>query len=337
MSATETARIKRANRRRALAVNAAQLRRHYDLDRLRARLERACEPAYQQDATAEAFGPAFALAVADALELRLSPDAVLADDLLDRRVQAWPLLRLVHWPFGWLSRLVSARLVSTSRRRPDIEETDPARVAGQPLAQRVDLLRARVLSDHADLAEAWQLDADLPAAEALAERSQARLHGLAGELDERLLAAIRARDRRPSVILKLSLWFILLWFPLLQPLTESLLTMLAPGGALDWMLALAQLVRLLGASQLLVGLIAPTVIYVMILASMHVRALRDVRRFRAASDHSAPLPDAVAELIDTEVVDPLFAPFRQRLQQLTALDRRLQALEAETPAPDVRN
>lgn len=325
VSAEQAGRIKEANRKRSRAVNLTRLREHYELKRTLDELREACAPAYQARVLEEAAGPGYCLAVAEALQRRLKPDSVLADELLERRVCAWPLLRLVHWPLGWLSRMVGRRF-AVAPAAPGIEEADSTTVEGRTLAGRIELARARLLADQADVAAQLKIEPDLPRADRLATATAAEMRRLGRDLDQHLIEAIRERDRKPSLIARLGLWFLLLWFPLLQPLAEGLLTIVAPDGTVDLMLGLAKLVSTLGASKLLLGLITPVGIYVAILAGMYVRAQRDVHRFRQVQNEESPLPDAVDQVLVEQIIVPLSTPFAQRLTRLRTLEQKLRQL-----------
>ncbi len=321
----ETQRIKSANWQRSLHVNAGRLRDHYELPQLCTRLMEACEPAYHARLLQDALGSDYCAAVAEAVQQHAQPEATLADDLLDRRVAHWPLLRLVHWPLGWFSRLIGRRLAG--RRLPvDIDEPDPTLVEGRPLRARIEQVRSRLLADQADLIARLRLEPQLPGPAELESRTAPPLRGLARTWDRQLIDMIRARDRRPSWFARASLWFILLWFPLLQPLAEAALTLVRPDTGFDFLSAAVKLVQALSAGKLLLGLIAPVAIYVAILAGMYVRAQRDVRRCREAQQEGAPLPDAVGQLLAEHVAVPLLQPFVDRLDRLNAIQTRLHSL-----------
>ena len=325
VSAAQAEQIKEANRKRARTVNLARLREHFELERMLESLREACAPAYQARVLEEAAGPGYCIAVAEALQRRLKPDGVLADELLERRVYAWPLLRLVHWPLGWLSRMLGRRF-TVARPTPEIEEADPTMVDGRPLVSRIELARARLLADQADVVAQLEIEPELPRPERLASQTGAEIRRLGRDLDRHLIEAVRERDRKPSPIARLGLWLILLWFPLIQPVAEGLLTIVAPDGSVDLMLGLAKLVSTLGAGKLLLGLLTPAGIYVAILAGMYVRAQRDVHRFRQVQNEESPLPDAVDQVLVEQIILPLNAPFAQRLARLRAIEQKLRNL-----------
>ena len=325
VSAAQAGLIKEANRKRSRTVNLARLREHFQVKRVLESLREACAPAYQARVLEEAAGPDYCVAVAEALQRRLKPDSALADDLLERRVFAWPLLRLVHWPLGWLSRMLGRRF-TVLPPAAQIDEADPTVVEGRTLVSRIELARARLLADQADLAAQLEVEPELPRAEHLASATAAEIRRLGRDLDQRLIDAIRERDRKPSHLARLGLWLILLWFPLIQPITEGLLTVVAPDGTVDFMLGLAKLVSTLGAGTLLLGLLTPAGIYVAILAGMYVRAQRDVHRFRQVQNEESPLPDAVDQVLVEQIIIPLSTPFAERLTRLRTLEQKLRQL-----------
>ncbi|MCH8252064.1 MAG: hypothetical protein IID36_06395, partial [Planctomycetes bacterium] len=326
--------IKEANRRREIAVSIDCIRDHYELDRLLDRLKAACDPAYHQRALNDAVGPTYCIDVAEGLKARLRPDNELADDLLERRVEPWPLLRLAHWPFGWLSRMLGRRFASRFRigtgGEPWRGHDDPFRIAGRTLADRVGLLDSRIRADHALVVRRLHLDAEFPSAQRLVENVTAAARTIAPRLEERLLAGIRATDRKPGFLRRLSLWAILLWFPFVQPIADGVLGIVAMEGTLDVARGLHKVVAALGAINLLSGFAVVAAVYVAILAGMYARALSAVRRARIADTEGAPLVEAVDDLLITHIVAPMVQPFQEKLARLDALDARLHAKSTTT-------
>jgi hypothetical protein len=95
-----------------------------------------------------------------------------------------------------------------------------------------------------------------------------------------------------------------------------------------------KVVSVLSATHLLCGLAVVGGIYVAILAGMYVRALRAVRR--ASSEQrgesgSLSLVEGVDEVLLSEVLVPLISPFRDRLERLAALEKRLDDSVAGSP------
>ena len=322
--------LKQANQRREQRINAERIRDHYDLKRTIQHLALACEAQYHEQVLAEALGADFSATCATRLAGRMRPDTVLADELLERRVEQWPLLRLVYWPFGWLSRALGRRLLVT-RTAHTQSEADPFDVAGQALAERVELARARVLADHAVIASGLGLDKRVPSAAALAERARAGAHQLIPQFETRLLDDVRQRDQRPGLCARAGLWFILLWFPFVQPVLEGGLALYAETGAWHWAQGLYRIVSAFSAMHLLMGFAVVAAVYVALLAGMYARSLRTIRSVLAGTDKQGPgtrLADSVDDILITEVLVPLIRPFQDRLNRLNALETRLDRLGA---------
>lgn len=317
--------IKEANRLREHQSNVDRIKRHYELDRTIDLLAHACDADYHQQVLNEAMGPEYCASVAAALKTQMRTDTELADALLDRRVEHWPLLRIVHWPLGWLSRAVGRRVSPTSRRAPDVVG-DPFDVEGRSLTDRVELLRSRVLADQAVVASQLKLDEEIPSASMLARRGSTAADRLVPQLENRLLEEAQERYHKPSILRKAALWLVLLWFPFLQPILEGGLEMYVETGA--WQLAhgLYRIVSAFSATHLLAGFAVVLGVYVGVLAIMYARGLRTVRRAlieQNGSDDPTPLTDAIDELLVTEVIVPLVVPFQDRLDRLRVLQSRL--------------
>jgi hypothetical protein len=260
----------------------------------------------------------------------------LADELLECRVEQWPLLRLVYWPFGWLSRVVGRRVgAATARglygsqigartipsRAPDT--SDPFDSCGSSLVDRIKLMRSRIMADNAAVTRRFDLESELPGAEGLAARVTTAAKRVVPLLEARLLDDIRALDRKPSMIGKTALWLIFLWFPFLQPLLAGGLEMFANGGTVRLAHGLYTIVSALSAAHLLAGFAVVAGVYVALIAGMYARALRAVGRARGQQDGWSPMTQAVDEILITQVLAPLTEPFRERLERLTALQSRL--------------
>lgn len=323
VSHEQTQALKEANRQRELQVNVARMKRHYDLDRVAEQLAQACDPTYLQQAVNEAMGPDFSEAVAITVTARMRRDAELADEMLERRVEHWPLLRLVHWPFGWLARTLGRRVgpaSPTAREEPD----DPFGPGGRLLTDRIELVRSRLLGDRAVIARKLGVDAELPASDRLATAVAASVRRLPGQLETRLLDDVSEHARKPSLVGRAALWLILLWFPFLQPILAGVLEIFAETGTVQLAHGLYRIVSALSAVHLLSGFAVVGGVYVAILAAMYVRGLRAVRTARYEHDKTSPVVDAIDEILLSEVVLPLAGPFQERLERLKGLCSRLQ-------------
>jgi hypothetical protein len=329
VSAEQAAGLKEANRKRERETNVARLKRHFAIERTREQLTLACDQDYHQQILNEAMGADYCEVVADGIRTRLRKDTELADDVIERRVQGWPLLRLIHWPFGWLSRVLGRRVSASSAGSQAVEIGDPFETGGRSLLDRIELMRSRVCADHASIIDRLGLDARLPTAAALEKRATGAARRLAPEFERRLLDEVHARDRRPSIIGKAFLWLILLWFPFLQPVGAGLLRMFSGEGPANITLGLYNVVSALSAVHLLAGFAVVAGVFVAILAGMYIRALRAVQRVSHAQDEQdggSRLVDAVDEVLVTEVAAPLVEPFHGRLERLMALEARLDAM-----------
>lgn len=332
--------IKEANRKREQQANITRIGRHYDLERTAEQLAQACEPEYLQQVLNEAMGAEYIAAVEAALQARFRRDSSLADELLERRVERWPLLRLVYWPFGWLSRLLGRRVAplsltsdpgagsSASGSYRQIAETDAWETGGPGtpgLAARIELMRSRVLADHAVIARRLDLESELPDAAVLHARVMSEARTLVPRLEARLIESIREADRRPSILGKAALWLVFLWFPFLQPVLAGLLEIFADGRTLQLAHGLYRIVSALSAAHLLSGFAVVVGIFVGLLAAMYARALRTVRTSKYRQDQSSPVAEAVDEILVSQVAVPLVKPFQSRWERISAIQSRLAA------------
>jgi len=323
VSAEARGALKAANRECEQQVNITRLKGHYDLDRVVEQLAQACDPAYHQQVLNEAMGPEYCACVAAGLATRIRNTAALADDLLAQRVEQWPLLRLVHWPFGWLSRALGRR-VGASSRSPAAEAVDPFDLGGPSLSERIELLRSRILADHAVAIRRVDVERDLPTTENLTRRVVGAIQHLPGQLETRLLAEAMDRYRPPPVSAKAGLWLILLWFPLLQPILAGTLEMFTESAGWRTAHGLYRIVSALSATHLLAGLAVVLVIYVAILAGMYARSLRAIRGISEQHSQSSPIADAVDEILVSEAVAPQVQPLHERLERLAQIQARIE-------------
>ncbi len=320
--------IKTANRAREHDVAIARMKEHFDLERTGDRLEQVCDPEYGRQVLDASMGRDYCAAVGSALETQFRSDKQLADELLERRVECWPFLRLVYWPLGWLSRSLSLRRFlpgqPDSRGRRSTAVGRPMDAGGRPMIGRIELIRARVLADHAGVASPLRIEPKLPSAKDLERRAVASVEKLPSKLEATLLDDLRCGDRSPSLLGKAGLWLILLWFPILQPVLEGVLQSYALTHTWDLAHAAYRIVFALSATHLFSGLGVVTGIYVALLAGMYTRALRAVRCLRKGHGLSKRLDEAVDEILVAEVIVPLLEPFQECLDRLKALELRLE-------------
>ncbi len=325
VSADQARCLKEANRRRERQANTERIRRHYDVDGNAELLSLACDAAYHQQVLAETVGANFAAAVAARLAGYVRPDTALADELLEHRLDRWPLLRLAYWPFGWLSRALGRRFSASHTVLPESTE-DPFEVEGRSLLDRAELVRSRVLADHAVVASRLRIDAALPTAAKLSKNASSAAAGLIPRFERGLLEGIYGRDCRPGFIGKAALWFVLLWFPFLQPVLEGALAMYVESGAWHWAHGAYRVVSAFSAAHLLMGFAVVAAVYVAVLAGMYARGLRAVRSALTGPGDGAPgtlLADSVDEVLVVEILVPLIRPFQDSLDRLSALQDRL--------------
>jgi hypothetical protein len=328
VSADQARTLKEANQRREQGINVTRMREHFALDQTATQLSLACEIGYHQQVLHDALGPGFAAQVAGRLAGRLRPPTALADELLERRVEAWPLLPLVYWPFGWLSRALGRRLTLGSSS-PSEPVRDPFDIAGHGLEARVELVHTRLLADQSAIIRRLGIENRLPKTALLTQRATAAAQSLIPQFEARLLESIRQGDRKPGFFGKSFLWLILLWFPFLQPVLEGGLAMVAETGVWNWTQGLYRIVSAFSALHLLMGFAVVAIVYVAILAGMYARCLGTVRTALTGTDNEDPhtrLTDSVDEVLVTEILIPLVQPFQERLDRLTALIRRLETL-----------
>ena len=186
----------------------------------------------------------------------------------------------------------------------------------------------RVREGVAVIIDRLELEPSFPATQRLADRATHAARSLPGQLDLRLLEEAQARFRRPSWLARTGLWFILLWFPFLQPVLAGGLEMFADPGAWNVTHGLYRIVSALSAVHLLTGFAVVATIFVALLACMYARGLRLVRKFRADQDDASPLTRAVDDLIVGEVLVPLVSPLGERSERLAHLSLLLDDGEA---------
>jgi hypothetical protein len=347
-SRERAAAIKRANQSFEWTGLTNRLRAHYGLDELSDRLRAACDAEAVQELLNGCFGESFCARTADSLRARMRPDTELADQLLQERIESWPLLPIVYWPFGWLARLIA--------RRTNAAPPGAAAPAGElwnadglTLQNRVEAFRSRLLAENAGLVSELRLEPLCPTADELTARVSRAAGTLVPRLESRCLKKVAEGARKPSPLAKAALWVILLWFPIGQP---ALLTVLEawtePISSMLPRLAV-RLVSAMSAPHLLSSLAMAAAVYVAVLAVMYRRRLKAVRRALGESDSSALPPGKhaarrddqeqtehggstaaqdVDALLAEEVVAPLMAPFQDSLRRVSIIQEELSATES---------
>lgn len=320
--------IKLANRRRELLVGADRLRAHYRLNEILAPLTHAVDPSYWEDLLDEAFPADFRLALATAIQSALKSDRRLADEWLERRVEQWPLLRVVYWPFGWIARVAghafraSDGVTPRPRSEPQTDVDSVLDGPGVAPAHRLDTLRARLLADHAVVMERIALERALPSSETLAGRLRREAAALPTRLHALALQELQEGERKPSLLGRSALWGVLLWFPFLQPLTAGALEIVGEGGAFHTTRGLYRMVTALSAAHLLTGFAVVGVVFLALLAAMYARRLRGVRLWRARHELNR-IHETIEQLLCDATVEPFVQPIRAKLDRLEELGDRL--------------
>lgn len=323
--------IKEANRDRERAVLALRMRDHYELDRTLNLLEDLCAPEYAENCLRETFDGAVCAGLLRDVEPRLRSDRALADELLESRVDSWPLLRIVHWPLGWLARAVGRRVTAATMATESDRSGSGAPEVGS-VRDRIELLRARLCADAGAAVDRLRLEREIPDSERMAKQFQRGLRSLPQEWEEHLLDDLRSRYRRPSILTRAALWLVTLWFPLLQPVSAGLLEMFVETGTVHLAHGAYRLVTALSAAHLLAGFGVVAGIYVVILAAMYSRALRSVRRALDDIEMRQTLEERLEALLRRSVLEPMLLPFAQRLERLSVVNARLTALTAGAEA-----
>ncbi|MCO6438716.1 MAG: GTPase domain-containing protein [Phycisphaerae bacterium] len=314
--------LKESNRSQEHAVWCDRMRRHFDVDETLERLRAATDGQYWQSAVEQSLAGDLYESLVVRTASRFRRDTQLADELLEQQVDRWPLLRLVYWPLGWLSRTVGRQLAPSSgpstTQSLQNDETVVTRIR-----MRADMLRSGVLAEHNAVIERLGLGDEIPQAESLAGSLVDALDRSATTLEEELLEQVGSRRKRGNLFGRLGLLFILLWFPIIQPVAAGLLEIAGEEGAWHTTRGLYRVVSALSATHLLAGFGVVAGVYLAILSIMHARCLRRIRRVLAPSGGSVLAERAVDMSIAEAWVTPLRRPFVEQLRRLEALERRL--------------
>lgn len=315
VAAERAAAAKRANIGVEIAAGTARLREHFGVDRLQRQLHGACEPAYLRDAAAEALGPDGLDDVETDLRRVLRPDKELADELLEQRLDRHPLLRIVYWPFGWAARMIGSQISGVFGPGSMII---PSSYGSNLIESRLDALRSRVLADHAAVVKRLDLEGRVPDAASLATGLRRGTLAFARRLEEEQLRQSSRGGRFRAACVNLFLWWTLLWFPLLQPVSLAALSVLS-GDGMDYAKAAIVVVTSLGAGHLLASLGVVAAIHVAVLALLHSSGRRRLRALRGPEAMSAALRDGVEEVLEHDVLEPLARPFAEAAAELDRL------------------
>ena len=184
-------------------------------------------------------------------------------------------------------------------------------------------MKARLLADHAALDTRLGLCTEMPDTKSLESALRRDVAELGPGIERRLIDEVRATDRRPSRWLSFFLWSVLLWFPLIQPISAGLLEIAANPELRGLAQGVLQIVLAFSAAKLLAGLAVVGVVYVVVLAIMFARGRAAVRNAKSRLNESTPIHDAVDDAITTTVLIPLAQPFHRRLERLAILSAEL--------------
>lgn len=313
--------LKEANASVEHSANARRMRQYFELDRLHEQLAPAADPDYAKRVLDEAFDENLRTQLARSVRSAVRTDRELADELLERRVEHWPLLRLVHWPFGWLSRLIGRGLAAHREPKREgyhvLSEWDAL-----SWRQRVDAMRSRLLVDMSPAAERLRLDEKLPESDSLASNLAARLKTLPPNIEGESLDLLWPVGRRPSWGMRILLWMVALWFVIAQPLLEGGLRMYTSRGTFDLAEGAYHVVSTFSAPRLGVSLLVVAGVFVGFLAVLYANGLRRIRRLREASNAS-PVDQRIEECLINEVLAPMLQPFQEALERVKEFERKL--------------
>lgn len=305
------------------------------------RLEQACE----EEVGTRLVVPLLQQTIPDMLR---DPEyrQALSDELMRRRVIRWPIVNILHVALepllGIIRRRMPFELPFFSRRSDDLVEAHlggrpPARaeatppqynLVGRSLAQRIAgtfaLLQqgspgvARLYADN----KLWEPMAAQNAEADLSKRLAGALEAQRARLGERAGAA--------GAIGTFLRWLItigaLLWFPIVQPLLEGVLTGVG--------LTLRRAVELLGTHHLLRSITFLLVYYVLIYLALRYVTQRQVSRMldRFLREDDDPALSLGAQVLAWQEV--LLAPARTARERIEALLARLEELKRRSDVSD---
>jgi len=279
---------KRANLRYQLRVQAEQVRAHYQLDALQARLDRALDADALGELAARYFSGTYCGSVLRRLNGTDQLFGEWSAEIFRRRILRWPLLGIIAWPAQALGGL--RKLLPRLARE---EVPDPFRQDGMGVAERADGLIAGLRARLAVVGPRWL--ASLPGAAEL-ERA---FRTDASELADAQREAVRARWLRPrrggagGVLRGVLTIAVFLWFPFIQPALAAWLGT-AESGFIS-AAALKGLVQALSGSAVLSGLCVSLLLLSGMTAAVYSHAVADTYRALAQ----------LADAADREGAEPL--------------------------------
>jgi hypothetical protein len=278
------ARIKAENLLAQVRQNVARVREHFELDYWIEQTSRTLTPEYRQSLLNAAFGPEFCRTLAGRLLRSRRSDVELADEVMDVRASRWPVLRVLYWMSRWAIRRLGRAMAGPTTGDIGVGHStgdDLFRIRARSLADRAGIVIDHLKAEHGPVLRQLRLIDRLPDSTDLAGQVETELAELPARGDEELIGRL-TRDYRPGLLGRLMVWAVLLWFPLVQPVTAGLLEMASAGMSVtDWLHGLYRVVVALGAVQLLHGLVVVGLIDLAALAAIYGRCVRQVQADRA--------------------------------------------------------
>ncbi len=333
LTSEEIRRLKRDNERAELAANLDALRAQYDLDvTLRqlatalADLSTACDREFDSD---------YRGIVSRRLARVGRGDLDLAREVMARRIETWPVLPVLYWPLRGVAHWLGSRLAGGQPGRPPPPAADLLRVRGWSSADRVKSVHAR--AQRAALRQLPQSLVDQvrwPTVEAMAGKLETRVGERLEDADETVLEVCLTSLPRPGILARGFIWFVLIWFPLLQPLLRAVLEVLTKGAVVGGLAAGLTVVMALGAGGLMKGFGASLAVLLFMLAVLYARSVRLVQRVRREAGFGPsqnglepPATSEVDALLDEEIFRPLAEPVERLADRVDSCRQRLAALE----------
>lgn len=332
LTAAETRRLKQDNEAAELAANLLTLRTHYDiegalrhLDTLLADVSTACDLEFDGD-------------YRGTMSRRLArvgrSDVDLARDVMARRVERWPVLPVLYWPLRGVTHWLGARLAGGGDGRNVPPAADLLRVRGWSLTHRVESVHTQAQTALRRLPEPLAGRIRWPSAASLAAGLEGRVCERLENADEDVLASCLAGLPRPGILARGFVWFVLIWFPLLQPLLRAGLELLTKGAVVGSLAAGLTVVTALGAGGLMKGFGASLAVLLFMLAVLYARSVRLVQRARretglgpSSNELEPPALSDVDAMVDEEILRPLAEPVQELANRIDLYCRQIAALE----------
>jgi len=332
LTAVEIRRLNQDNETAELAANLEALRAHYDLegalhhlDTLLADVSTACDREFDGD---------YRSTVSRRLARVGRSDVDLARDVMARRVERWPVLPVLYWPLRGVTHWLGARLAGGGAGRNVPPAADLLRVRGWSAAHRAESVHAQAQTALRRLPESLAGHIRWPSAASLTAGLEGRVCERLENADEDVLASCLAGLPRPGILARGFVWFVLIWFPLLQPLLRAGLELLNKGAVVGSLAAGLTVVTALGAGGLMKGFGASLAVLLFMLAVLYARSVRLVQRVRretglgpSSGDVEPPALSDIDAMVDEEILRPLAEPAQELAKRVDLYRHRLAALE----------